>query len=117
MARQFGIISQGSSGIAGCVLNSVRRTTTAQTAEARDSSGLVTDKWFYSREAKVTLSGVMDSSSLSLKAGDTITYDGTTYGIQSASMDESNTGAATFVIEGSSPDNAAIHTYSSSGTV
>ena len=114
MARQFGIISNTSGGIAGCVLNSVRQSTSAQTAEARGEDGKITDKWFYSREENVSLSGVMDSSALSVKAGDTITYGGKSYGVVSTSMDESSTGAATFAIEGTAPDSASIHIYSSS---
>lgn len=111
MARQFGIVSNADGDIAGCVLNTVRRSTSVKTAEARNESGAVTDKWYYSREERVTLSGVMDSESLSVKAGDTITYAGTTYGIESTSVDETNTGAATFSIEGSAPDSASLHTY------
>ena len=114
MARQFGIISNTSGGVAGCVLNTVRRSTTAQTAEARGEDGKITDRWFYSREEHVSLSGVMDGSALSVKAGDTITYGGKSYGVVSTSMDETSTGAATFSIEGSAPDSASLHTYSSS---
>ena len=51
------------------------------------------------------------------KAGDTITYGGKSYGVVSTSMDESSTGAATFAIEGTAPDSAAIHTYPSSASV
>ena len=116
MARQFGIISNSSGGITGCVLNSVKRSTSAQTAEARGEDGKITDKWFFSREEHVALSGVMDSTDLSIKAGDTITYGGKSYGVNSTSMDESSTGAATFSIEGSAPDSASIHTYSSSSS-
>ncbi len=112
MPRQFGIVSNSSGGIAGCILNSVRRSTSVQTAEARNESGKVTDQWFYSRDEKVAIAGVMDSSGLTLKAGDTLTYGGKTYGISSTSVDESNTGAATFSIEGTASDDAEIHTYS-----
>lgn len=113
MARQFGIISNTDGGVTGCILNTVKRETTAQTAEARDEKGAVTDKWYYSREQKVALSGVMDSTDLTVKAGDSLTYGGVTYGVNSTSMDESNTGAATFTIEGSTADNATLHNYSS----
>lgn len=114
MARQFGIISNTSGGITGCVLNSVKRSTSVQTAEARGEDGKVTDRWFFSREENVSLSGVMDSESLSVKAGDTISYAGKTYAVHSTSVDESSTGAATFSIEGSAPDAASIHAYSAS---
>ena len=72
MARQFGIISSSDGGVSGCILNAVKRETSAQSAEARDAQGAVTDKWYYSREQKVTLSGVMDSTDLSVKAGDSL---------------------------------------------
>lgn len=111
MPRQFGIISNAEGGVTGCILNAVKRETTAQTAEARNEMGAVTDKWYYSREQKVSLSGVMDSSDLTVKAGDSLTYGGTTYGVDSTSIDESNTGAATFTIEGSIADNATLHEY------
>ena len=114
MARQFGIVSNTSGGITGCVLNSVRRSTSVQTAEARGEDGKVTDKWFFSREEKVSLAGVMDSDSLTVKAGDTISYGGKTYAVHSTSVDETNTGAATFTIEGAAPDAASIHAYSAS---
>ena len=114
MARQFGIISNTSGGITGCVLNTVRQSTSAQTAEARGEDGQITDKWFFSREENVSRSGVMDSTELTVKAGDTISYGGKNYGVVSTSMDESSTGAATFAIEATAPDEATIHTYSSS---
>ena len=114
MPRQFGIISSSDGGITGCVLNAVKRETSAQTAEARDENGAVTDKWYYSREQKVTLSGVMDSVELTVKAGDSLTYGGVTYGVDATSMDESNTGAATFSIEASTADNATLHSYTES---
>ena len=114
MPRQFGIISNSDGGITGCILNAVKRETSAKTAEARDEHGAVTDKWYYSREQKVTLSGVMDSAELTVKAGDSLTYGGVTYGVNATSMDESNTGAATFSIEGSTADNATLHSYTES---
>ena len=114
MARQFGIISSSDGGVSGCILNAVKRETSAQSAEARDAQGAVTNKWYYSREQKVTLSGVMDSTDLSVKAGDSLTYGGVTYGVNATSVDESNTGAATFSIEGSTADNATLHSYAAS---
>ena len=114
MPRQFGIISSSDGGITGCILNAVKRETSAKTAEARDEHGTVTDKWYYSREQKVTLSGVMDSADLTVKAGDSLTYGGVTYGVNATSVDESNTGAATFSIEGSTADNATLHSYTES---
>ena len=114
MARQFGIISSTEGGITGCILNAVKRETSAQSAEARNEAGAVTDKWYYSREQKVALSGVMDSTDLTVKAGDSLTYGGVTYGVNATSMDESNTGAATFSIEGSTADSATLHSYTGS---
>ena len=80
MARQFGIVSNTDGGVAGCILNTVKRSTSAQSAEVRNENGIVTDTWYYSREEKVALTGVMDDTSLSVKAGDTLTYGGKTYG-------------------------------------
>ena len=114
MARQFGIVSNTDGGVAGCILNTVKRSTSAQSAEVRNENGIVTDTWYYSREEKVALTGVMDDTSLSVKAGDTLTYGGKTYGVNATSMDERNTGAATFTIEGSIADNATLHSYQSS---
>ncbi|MBR2426780.1 MAG: hypothetical protein IKB16_08585 [Lentisphaeria bacterium] len=111
MARQFGIISNTDGGVTGCILNTVKRSTSAKMAEARNENGAVTDTWYYSRVEKVALSGVMDSTALSVKAGDSLTYGGITYGVNATSVDEKNTGAATFTIEASAADNAELHTY------
>ena len=118
MSRQFGVLTSISgTTVSGCVLNSINTGTSAQKAEARDETGQVTDTWYYSKTKTISARGVLDASTLGVEAGQSIVIRGSTYGINSTSVDETNTAAATFSIDASLDDSATIHAIpSGSGT-
>ena len=112
--RQFGVITSiDGTTVTGCVLNQITTGTSAQKAEARDEKGKVTDTWYYSKSKTISARGVIDAQTLGVEAGQTIVLRGTTYGINSTSVDETNTNAATFSIDASIDDDAEIHAISS----
>ena len=113
--RQFGIIiSIDGTTVTGCVINQLTTGTSAQKAEARDEKGKVTDIWYFSKEKTVSVRGVLDTDSLATEAGSALVIRGGTYGVNSTSVDENNTAAATFSIDASNSDAATIHAYSAS---
>ena len=113
--RQFGVITSiDGTTVTGCVLNQITTGTSAQKAEARDEKGKVTDIWFYSKETSISVRGVLDTDSLATEAGSALVIRGGTYGVNSTSVDENNTAAATFSIDASNSDAATIHAYSAS---
>ena len=115
--RQFGIITDlTGTSVSGCVLNNMTTGTSAQKAEARNEKGKVTDIWYYSKEKTISVRGVLDATTLSQEAGSAIVIRGGTYGINSTSVDENHTAAATFSIDASTSDNATIHEYSASAS-
>ena len=118
MARQFGIITT-SAGVAGIVVNSLSTKESADVAEARDETGKVTDVKAYSRRTTFDVKGVLDSASMSVHAGDTITLGGKTCIVKNADKDESHTGFAEGSISAETVDSATLTAYdsgTSSGT-
>lgn len=114
MSRIFGVnISVEGTTVTGCVLNGVSTKTSAQKADARNEKGKVTDTWYFSKEKSITITGVMDASSLTYEAGSTIVFRGGTFGVNSTSVDENNQAAAGFSIEASRSDDATINPISS----
>ena len=110
--RQFGVITDlTGTTVSGCVLNNLTTGTSAQKAEARNEKGKVTDIWYYSKEKTISVRGVLDAQTLSQEAGSAIILRGSTYGINSTSVDENHTAAASFSIDASTSDNATIHEY------
>ena len=113
MARQFGIITT-SAGIAGIVVNSLSKQESADVAEARDETGKVTDVKAYSRRTTYDIKGVLDSASLSVHAGDTVTLGGKTCIVKNADQDETHTGFAEGSISAETVDDATPVAYDSS---
>ena len=71
MARQFGIIT-GTTGYTGIVVTSLDKQTTVEVAEARDSSGKVTDQKAYSKKTTYSVTGLLDTASYTVEAGSTL---------------------------------------------
>lgn len=115
MARQYGVITT-SSGVTGVVVTGVKKGTSIEKAEARDGQGKVTDIKAYSKGKTISLSGLLDSASLSTEAGASITIDSVTYLVESAETNESNTAFADFSISASTADSATISAYSSNSS-
>lgn len=114
MPRYFGVnISVDGTTVSGCVINGVSTKTSAQKTDARNEKGQVTDTWYFSSEKSVSITGVMDAASLTAEAGSTITFRGSTFGVNNTSMDENNQQPTGFSIEASRSDNATIHPISS----
>lgn len=112
MARQFGIITT-SAGVAGIVTNSFSTKESAEVAEARDETGKVTDVKAYSLRTTYDVKGVLDSASMSVHAGDTVTLGGKTCIVKSVDVSESNTGFAEGTISAEAVDSASVVAYSS----
>lgn len=112
MARQFGIITT-SAGVTGIVTNSLSTKESADVAEARDETGKVTDVKAYSRRTTYDVKGVLDSASLSVHAGDTITLGGKTCIVKSVDVSESNTGFAEGTVSAEAVDDATPVAYGS----
>lgn len=115
MARQFGIITT-SAGVAGIVTNSFSTKESAEVAEARDETGKVTDVKAYSLRTTYDVKGVLDSASMSVHAGDTVTLGGKTCIVKSVDVSESNTGFAEGTISAEAVDSASVVAYGSGGT-
>ena len=114
MPINFGVIkSIDGTTVTGCVINSVNTQTSAQKTDAQNEEGKVTDIWYFSQEKSISVRGVLDATTLSVEAGQTIVFRGGTYGINSTAVDEGNRAAATFSLDASTSDNATIHPISS----
>ena len=101
----------------GCVINSVNTQTSAQKTDAQNEKGEVTDIWYFSKEKSISVRGVLDTTALGIEAGQTITFRGVTYGVNSTSVDEGNRAATNFSLDASTSDNATIHPLSSGTNV
>ena len=110
MARQFGIITT-SAGVTGIVTNSMSTKESADVAEARDENGKVTDVKAYSRRTTFDIRGVMDSASIAVHAGDSVTLGGKTCIVKSVDVSESNTGFAEASVSAEAVDSAAVSAY------
>ena len=118
MPRNFGVIkSISGTTVTGCVLNSVSSQTSAQKADAQNEDGATTDIWYYTKEKSISVRGVLDTTRLSIEAGQTIVFRGGTFGVNSTSVDEQNRAATTFSIDASTSDNAEIHPLAGSTPV
>lgn len=107
--RKFGIITDVSGITGGIMINSLSFTENAETAEARNEKGQVTDYAAYSRNTTCNISGVLDESKGSLaKAGSKITFDGKDWIIDSVSKNESNSSFIEVSVSCKSADDAII---------
>ena len=118
MPRNFGIIkSINGTTVTGCVLNSVNTQTSAQKTEAQNEEGKVTDIYYFSQEKSISVRGVLDTTTLSIEAGQAIVFRGGTFGVNSTSVDEGNRAVTNFSLDASTSDSATIHPLSSATTV
>ena len=92
MARQFGIVTT-STGVSSIVIQSLQHGTSAETAQAMDEKGNITDINGYGKKTSVTIKGLLDGS-VDVAAGDIITVGSDSYIITSVTVSESNTGYA-----------------------
>ena len=112
--RLFGIITS-TTGFTGIVVTSLDKQTTVEVAEARDSSGKVTDQKAYSKKVTYSVTGLLDTASFSIEAGSTLSLtegsSSVTYLITDASVKESNTGFAEVSLTVTRSDSATIAAY------
>lgn len=107
--RKFGIITDVSGITGGIMINSLSFTENAETAEARNEKGQVTDYAAYSRNSTCNITGVLDTAKGDLaKAGSKITFDGKDWIIDSVSKNESNSTFVEVSVSCKSADNAII---------
>ena len=112
MSRTFGCTSTSSGTGVAMVINSVTKRTSAEIAEARGTTGKVTDQQAYSREQAHSVSGLVDGSH-SIKAGASATIAGLTAILTEANLQETNTGYQTCDMANAKKDNATQVAYSS----
>lgn len=112
MARKFGIVTGVSGLTAGIVIQSLTYNETAETAEARNSTGAITDLAAYSRSTSLSISGLLDESdgTTLVSAGSTLTLGGKNYLIESVDKTESNTDFVRVSLSCRTADSATIHT-------
>lgn len=107
--RKFGIITDVSGITGGIMINSLSFTENAETAEARNEKGQVTDYAAYSRNSTCNITGVLDTAKGELaKAGSKITFDGKDWIIDSVSKNESNSTFVEVSVSCKSADDAII---------
>jgi len=116
MARQFGIITTTSGAVTGIVVTSFQKQKTAEIAEARDSEGKVTDLKAYSVGTSITITGLLDATTVSVGAGDSLTLGAVNYIIESSNQNETNTTYCEVTITARTADAAAISPYSTGAT-
>jgi hypothetical protein len=111
MARKFGIITSVEGLTAGVVVESLSYSESAETAEARNETGAVTDLASYSRSTTLSISGLLDESEgvTLAKAGNKLTLDGKEYLIESVDKNESNTDFVRVSLSCRTADNVTIH--------
>lgn len=110
MAVVFGVT--GSAG--GLVLTDFTEGTNAEIAEARDSTGAVTDMHAYSQGKTITATGYVTSGGTVPAAGTTISAGGGTYLVESAELVESNTDFQKMNLSLKSADSATLTGISTS---
>ena len=81
--------------------------------EKFEITGKVTDVKAYSLRTTYDVKGVLDSASMSVHAGDTVTLGGKTCIVKSVDVSESNTGFAEGTISAEAVDSASVVAYSS----
>ena len=94
MARSFGVISivsGGTSAIADIIAESVTKSESVETAQARDESGKVIDHHAYSKTTQLTINGLLNVSEPTVEAGSVIVISGGTFLVTNAEQVESNT--------------------------
>lgn len=107
--RKFGIITDISGLTAGVVVNSLDFSETVEVAEARNSTGEVTDLVGFSNQKSVSITGIMNAETSALaKAGSSITLDGKAWLITDVSRNETNTGFVSVTLSARTADNAEI---------
>ena len=111
MAVQFGIIT-AASGVTGISLTDVTISHGADIADARDSSGKVTDLKAYSKNTTLTCNGYLTYGGSVIEAGTSVTVDGTTYIVESAEQVESNTEFVRYNLTMRTADSATISAIS-----
>lgn len=112
MGRTFGCTSSSSGSGMAMVVNSITKRSSAEKAQARGTTGKVTDETFYSRERSHQASGLIDGTHTVL-AGASITVAGLTAIVSEESKQETNTGYQTCDVTVTKADGATQVPYSS----
>lgn len=111
MARQFGIITTPAGTVTGLVVTSFTSSTSAEIAEARNEQGYVTDLKAYSKGTSISVRGLLDSTDVTVSAGDTFSLSGKDYIIESVNRTESNTAYIEIDFSARTADAAVISAY------
>ena len=111
MARQFGIITTPAGTVSGIVVTSFTQSTSAEIAEARNEQGYVTDLKAYSKGTSVNVRGLLDSTDVTVSAGDTLTLGNVNYIVESVNRSETNTAYIEVDFSARTADAAVISAY------
>lgn len=110
--RKFGIITDVSGLQCGITVNSITPDESAETNEARNDKGKVTDIKAYSIGYDVVIQGVVDDEKGTIVgAGSKLTVAGKDYMITGVSKPENCTAFYEATINAHTADNAVIHVY------
>ena len=93
------------------MVNSFSRSQSAEIAEARNEKGEVTDLKAYSRGETISVTGLLDTESLTIEPGSKLTLGEKDYIIESVEQSETNTGYAEITLSARTADSAQIDAY------
>ena len=110
MARQFGIITTVT-GASSIIIQSLNKKSTVEIAEARDENGKIIDLKAYSKGESVDIKALLDSTTVTTEAGQTLTIGSKSYIIESTDQAETNTGWVEVSLTARTADSAAIAAY------
>ena len=111
MATKFGIITPATGIPEQITINSLTRSKSAESAEARNEKGQVTDLKAYSKGESISITGVLKADGSAVEPGTKITIDSKDYIIESAEQTESNTEFVQYSITARTADSAEITEY------